>query len=58
MGDLKLLRNPQGQQGEDWQLFNLAEDISESRNLAASQPNKLAPEPAHVVADWLRRTDA
>jgi arylsulfatase len=31
-----------------WQLFNLATDPAESRDLAASEPAKLA----ELVADW------
>lgn len=41
VGDWKLVRNPKRGQSDDWQLFNLAEDISESDDLAKSHPNKL-----------------
>lgn len=50
MGDWKLLRNPSEVDAEDTddksataglELYNLAEDISESRNLAATNPEKL-----------------
>jgi len=40
-GDWKLLRNPKGRSGSAWQLYNLADDISESNNLAQSQPERL-----------------
>jgi arylsulfatase A-like enzyme len=50
MGDWKLLRNPSEVDAEDaedksatagLELYNLADDISESRNLAATNPEKL-----------------
>lgn len=50
MGDWKLLRNPSEVDSEDaedksatagLELYNLADDISESRNLAATNPEKL-----------------
>jgi arylsulfatase B len=41
IGDWKLVRNPGRGSGADWQLYNLAEDISESNNLARRQPVKL-----------------
>ncbi|MDA1067970.1 MAG: sulfatase [Verrucomicrobia bacterium] len=41
VGDWKLLRNPGRGQGDDWELYNLATDISESNNLASSNPSKL-----------------
>lgn len=40
-GDWKLLRNPARGQDADWQLFNLAEDIGETGNLASANPEKL-----------------
>jgi len=41
VGDWKLVRNPKRGQSDDWQLYNLAKDISESDDLAKSQPDKL-----------------
>ena len=40
-GDWKLIRNPKRGQSGDWQLYNLAKDISESDDLARSLPEKL-----------------
>ena len=40
-GDWKLLRNPRRGEDGSWQLFNLANDPSETSNLATSQPAKL-----------------
>jgi arylsulfatase A-like enzyme len=56
-GDWKLVRTPAG---EHW-LFNLADDIAESNNLAASQPGRLAAmrrsleawESTHPAPIWL-----
>ncbi len=39
--DWKLVRHGRNQPGP-WELYNLREDISESRNLAAGQPGRLA----------------
>lgn len=41
VGDWKLLRNPRRGQGDDWELYNLAKDISESNNLASTEPSKV-----------------
>jgi arylsulfatase B len=40
-GDWKLLSNARRGGGPQWELYNLAEDLTESRNLAKSQPAKL-----------------
>lgn len=42
LGDWKLVRNPARGQKADWQLFDLANDLSESKNLANQHPQKLA----------------
>jgi len=47
-GDWKLLRNPGRGAGSGWQLYNLAEDLSESRDLAERQPDKLG----EIKAIW------
>ena len=39
-GDWKLLRNPGRGQSPDWQLYQLAQDIAESNNLANAMPAK------------------
>ena len=41
-GDWKLLRNPRRGQGNDWQLYHLADDIAEENDLARSNPAKAA----------------
>ena len=41
LGDWKLLRSPRRGVSKDWQLYNLADDISEQHNLASRQPEKL-----------------
>lgn len=41
VGDWKLLRNPKRKADQDWQLYNLAEDMSETNNLASNAPEKL-----------------
>ena len=41
VGDWKLLSNPGRGSGADWQLYDLAEDISESKDLAGSHPERL-----------------
>lgn len=48
VGDWKLLRNPHRGQGDDWELYNLANDISESNNLAKSEPKKFK----EMMAEW------
>jgi len=40
VGDWKLVRNPKRGSGANWQLYNLAEDISESKDLVESHPDK------------------
>ncbi len=40
-GDWKLLRNPRRGQAADWELYNLADEISEKSNLAKKRPDKL-----------------
>ncbi len=40
-GDWKLVRNPRGRTGSQWQLYNLADDLSESHDLAPTRPEKL-----------------
>jgi arylsulfatase B len=49
-GDWKVLRNPGRGQSADWQLYNLAEDISEANNLADSSPQKRDT----LIAEWER----
>jgi arylsulfatase B len=39
--DWKLVRNPGRGAGADWQLYNLGNDIGESNDLAAQQPERL-----------------
>jgi len=41
VGDWKLVRNPRGRSGNDWQLYDLAKDLSEKNNLARTKPEKL-----------------
>jgi len=41
-GDWKLLKNPARNANKEWQLYNLADDISESKNLAKENPEKLS----------------
>lgn len=40
-GDWKIVRNPRGGNAS-WELFNLKEDLAESRDLSAEQPEKMA----------------
>ena len=40
-GDWKLLRNPRRDQSDAWELYNLAEDLAETKNLAANRTDKL-----------------
>ena len=40
-GDWKLLRNPRRDQSDAWELYNLAEDLAETKNLAATRTDKL-----------------
>lgn len=48
VGDWKLLRNPYRGQGDDWELYDLANDISESNDLAKSEPKKFK----EMMAAW------
>jgi arylsulfatase A-like enzyme len=48
VGDWKLLRNTRRGQGDQWELYNLAEDISESNNLAEAMPERRA----EMLAAW------
>lgn len=50
VGDWKLVRNPKGRSGagSEWHLYNLAEDLSEEKNLAASRPEKFK----ELTAAW------
>lgn len=41
VGDWKLLRNPRRGMADDWELYNLAEDVGESRNLAEENPERV-----------------
>ena len=55
VGDWKLLKNPQRRSGKEatWELYNLAEDISESNDLAAKEPGRVS----ELVAAWTRLND-
>ncbi|MCB1120369.1 MAG: sulfatase-like hydrolase/transferase [Verrucomicrobiae bacterium] len=48
VGDWKLVRNPRRGEGEDWELYNLAEDIGESNDLAKKEPAKFR----ELLAAW------
>ncbi len=48
VGDWKLVRNPRGRSGTDWHLYDLADDISEERNLAQARPEKFR----EMTAAW------
>ena len=48
VGDWKLLRNNRRGQGDQWGLYNLTEDISETNDLAASLPEKRS----EMIAAW------
>lgn len=50
VGDWKLLRSPQRGQEGAWELYNLAEDLSETTDLARQQPDRLA----ELSAAWKR----
>ena len=42
VGDWKLVRNPgYGKRKTDWELYDLAEDIGETNDLAVAQPDRL-----------------
>jgi len=40
-GDWKLLKNPGRDSSGEWELYNLEEDISETKDLSAEQPEKM-----------------
>ena len=48
VGDWKLLRNPRRGQGDQWELYNLAEDVSEANDLASTLPEKRS----EMIAAW------
>ncbi|MEM9480102.1 MAG: sulfatase-like hydrolase/transferase [Verrucomicrobiota bacterium] len=48
VGDWKLVRNPRRNQGKDWELYDLANDVSESNNLAAANPEKVG----ELIESW------
>jgi arylsulfatase B len=48
VGDWKLLRHGRRGQPGEWEIYNLRQDISESNNLATSEPDKLA----ELVLTW------
>ena len=48
VGDWKLLSNPRRGQSGDWELYNLANDISETEDLASSNPSKFK----EMVSAW------
>lgn len=47
-GDWKLVRNPARHKTANWQLYNLADDISESRDLSNTHPERRA----RLVMQW------
>jgi len=47
-GDWKLLRNPGRDFDSQWRLYNLAEDLGETRDLAAARPDKTT----ELIAQW------
>jgi len=55
VGDWKLLRNPdrRGQQDAPWKLYNLADDLSESNDLSAAEPERVR----QLSAAWTRLND-
>ena len=48
VGDWKLVKNPGGRADAEWQLYYLAEDLSEENNLAGKQPDKFK----EMMAAW------
>ncbi len=52
-GEWKLLRNPRRGQPAEWELYHLAEDIAEAKNLATAHPEKLQ----QLLATW-KKLDA
>jgi arylsulfatase B len=53
VGDWKLLRNPRRGQEAAWELYNLAEDLSETTDLASQQPDKVT----ELALAWQRLND-
>jgi arylsulfatase B len=51
--DWKLVRNPGRGIGSDWQLYNLATDLSEQHDQATAQPDKLA----EMIHEWEQMND-
>lgn len=49
-GDWKLLRNPRGRAKSEWELYDLSNDLGESRNLAATNTAKLD----ELQTEWKR----
>ena len=47
-GDWKILRNPRRGQSDVWELYHLAEDLAETKNLAATRADKLE----ELRAEW------
>jgi arylsulfatase B len=47
-GDWKLLKNPRGKQGRDWELYDLATDLAEQNDLAAKNPKQRDK----MIASW------
>jgi arylsulfatase len=62
-GDWKLVHMPEPYGINDWQLFNVMDDISESRDLSAEYPDKVKELKAHwneyaeknnvIIPDWV-----
>ncbi len=62
-GDWKLVHMPAPYGIDDWQLFNVKDDITESRDLSAEYPQKIAELKAHwdayadrnkvIIPDWV-----
>lgn len=51
MGDWKLVRNPGRGQDDSWQLYRVSEDIGETSDRAASEPERLR----EMIARWEAR---
>ena len=62
-GDWKLVHMPEPYGTDDWQLYNVMDDISESRDLSAEHPDKVKELEAHwneyaeknnvIIPDWV-----
>ncbi len=62
-GDWKLVHMPEPYGTNDWQLFNVAQDIAESRDVAPEYPDRVAELKAHwddyarknkvIIPDWV-----